>query len=300
MLRMAFPSGNNLGRRTEELFTEARIRIVRPGPRVYSIEFDGYEPLVGGMFIHPKRVISAVSDGDFDIGITGSDLLREESLSRGLLTKLVATELVYNRASDAYAEVVLYAHRDDPVRCIQHFPKGSTVLSEYPSLTREFFAKIHTPVVIEASPGSSEAEVPSHYRFGVALKESGESLSANDLVSVQTLMTSSAVFVVNEAALRVKEKAEAIHVLKLLLLGALEARNKVLLLMNVPVANREAVLQRLPALASPTIAVLAREGFVSLSSVVSKKSLNALIPALLQAGAQGIISQPITTVIEQW
>ncbi len=300
MLRIAFPSGNNLGRRTEELFSEARIRIIRPGSRVHAIEFCGYEPLVGGMFIHPKRVISAVSNGDFDIGITGNDLLQEESLRRGIPSMLSVTELVYNRTSDAYAEVVLFAHKDDPVRIIKHFPAGATVLSEYPSLTREFFSKIQTSVTIEESPGSSEAEVPSHYRFGVALRESGESLAANNLVSVQTLMTSSAVFIANEAALRVKEKADAIHVLKLLLLGALEARSKVLLLMNVPEANQRNVLQVLPALASPTVAVLAKAGYVSMSSVVSKNKLNALIPALLKAGARGIISQPITSVIEQW
>ena len=75
--------------------------------------------------------------------------------------------------------------------------------------------------------------------------------------------------------------------------------------MNVPNDAISAVLAHLPALGSPTIAPLAPsqasgEAQSSISSVVPVAEINILIPKLLKLGAKGIITMPISSVIQSW
>jgi ATP phosphoribosyltransferase len=71
----------------------------------------------------------------------------------------------------------------------------------------------------------------------------------------------------------------------LLLRGAIQARGNVLLKLNVPAAQLSAVTEMLPALSSPTITTLARGDMNAVETVVPKRGVNTLIPALKAAGA---------------
>ena len=155
------------------------------------------------------------------------------------------------------------------------------------------------------SPGSAEAEVPRKYPFGVALSETGQSLRENSLKILEILFESRTVLVANPQSLRNPAKREAVKVLQLILQGVEEARGKAFLSMNVPKGAITAVLDHLPALGSPTIAPLAplhvsSEAQSSISSVVPIAEINALIPKLLKLGAKGIITMPISSVIQSW
>jgi ATP phosphoribosyltransferase len=72
----------------------------------------------------------------------------------------------------------------------------------------------------------------------------------------------------------------------------------VLLSMNVPRERVDAVLQILPALATPTVSTLADPDWVELSTVVDEKQARGLIPLLYEAGARGIIELPINKIVE--
>ena len=77
-----------------------------------------------------------------------------------------------------------------------------------------------------------------------------------------------------------------------LLNGALEARGKVLLKLNVTADKRDAVLAVLPAAKSPTVNQLAN-GDYAIESVVPKAGINLVIPALTEAGATDLLEIPI-------
>jgi ATP phosphoribosyltransferase len=82
-----------------------------------------------------------------------------------------------------------------------------------------------------------------------------------------------------------------------LLTGALEARGRVLLKLNVDAPNLDAVIGLLPALRSPTVSELfGGEGF-AVETVVAKSEINILIPALKDLGAAGIIELPIAKIV---
>ena len=92
--------------------------------------------------------------------------------------------------------------------------------------------------------------------------------------------------------------ARAMDDIALLLRGAIQARGHVLLKLNVAAAQLEAVTAMLPALSSPTITALARGGMNAVETVVPKRGVNTLIPALKAAGARDILEIPISKIVE--
>ena len=126
----------------------------------------------------------------------------------------------------------------------------------------------------------------------------------NGLIIVDVIFESRTVLIANPQSLRNPVKREAIKVLQLILQGVEEARGKAFVSMNVPNGAIAAVLDHLPALGSPTISPLASvhggEAQSSVSSVVPVTEINALVPKLLKLGAKGIITMPISSVIQSW
>jgi len=297
MLTVALPRGKSLEQRTLELLSQARITVRREGD---SIDFPGTAELSEGSFIKPKRIPLLVAEGDFDIGITGEDVILESGAHVE-----VCARLNYSRSTDEHTRGVLFTSDKEDVRSVRDIPRGSVVFSEYPNLTRQFFLRHDLPVEVVFSPGSAEAEVPRKYRFGVALSETGRSLRENSLRVLDVIFESRTVLLANPQCLRNPAKREAVKVLQLILQGVEEARGKAFLSMNVPKGAIAAVLDHLPALASPTIAPLAPsqtsgEAQSSISSVVPVTEINVLIPKLLKMGAKGIITMPISSVIQSW
>lgn len=94
-----------------------------------------------------------------------------------------------------------------------------------------------------------------------------------------------------------QEKGQEMGDLLMLLRGAVEARGRVLLVLNVAEEKLQDVLALLPALRSPTVSPLAEPHMFSVMSVVSRDEVNRLIPELLRLGATDIVELPITKLI---
>ena len=90
----------------------------------------------------------------------------------------------------------------------------------------------------------------------------------------------------------------AMQDLVVLVQGALRARGHVLLKLNVPVDQLDAVIGVLPAMSSPTVMTLAVADMRALETVVPKQGVNTLIPALKSAGARDILELPISKIVE--
>jgi ATP phosphoribosyltransferase len=84
----------------------------------------------------------------------------------------------------------------------------------------------------------------------------------------------------------------------LLVTGALVARGRVLVKLNVAAERLPAVLAVLPSMASPTIMPLAAGDLRAVEAVVAKAGVNTLIPALKAAGATDILEIPIAKIVE--
>ncbi len=114
---------------------------------------------------------------------------------------------------------------------------------------------------------------------------------------VETLLETNTKLIANRASMRDPWKRGKIRQIALLLQGALNAENLVGLKMNVPKEKLETVIEILPALTAPTVAQLYSKEWFSVETVINEKIVRALIPRLIERGADGIIEYSLNKVV---
>ena len=131
----------------------------------------------------------------------------------------------------------------------------------------------------------------------VDVTETGSSLRANNLRVIDEILLSTTRLIANKKAWEDPVKREKIESLSLLLRGAINARAKVGLKMNVPREKLDAIVGLLPSEKSPTVNDLADRDWVAVEVIVEEKVERELVPQLHKAGATGIFSYPLNKVI---
>jgi ATP phosphoribosyltransferase len=165
-------------------------------------------------------------------------------------------------------------------------------------MTRKFLAKHGVEASVEFSWGATEVKVPDLVDAIVDVTETGSSLRANKLRILETLMTSAPQFIANKTAWRDDAwKRGKIERIALLLQGALNARDKVGLKMNIPQAKLDDLLKTLPSLRNPTVSQLAQCQWVAVETIIDEKIVREIIPQLKALGAEGIIEYPLNKVV---
>ena len=188
-------------------------------------------------------------------------------------------------------------HRDEPIDNVSQIRPGSRVTTEYPELTKKYFSQLGIPVQLFHSFGASEAKVPDLMDVVVDLTETGTTLRKNGLKIIGQIMESYTVIIANKASWADAQKRREIEEIKTLLFGVIEARNKVLLTMNVPTHAMERIVAALPAMKKPTVGRLHGIDYYSIQTVVPKNAVNQLIPKLKACGAEDILEIPITKIV---
>ena len=291
MLSLVLPKGS-LESATLALFEAADLAVRRGADRDYRASID--DPRGGSvMFLRPQEIPQYVEQGLFDVGITGRDWITETDSD-----VVSITELEYSKATSNPVKIVLAVPKEHPATTGAELPNGVRVSTEFPELTRRFFAKAGVEAVIVPSYGATEAKVPDIVDAIVDLTETGTSLRKHGLKVIETLLVSRTELITNAASYGDPEKRAAMDDIATLLLGAINARGKVLLKLNVPDSALDAVLAVLPAMTSPTVTALANGGFHAVETVVAKQGVNTLIPALKTAGARDILELPISKIVE--
>ncbi len=275
---------------TLQLFESADLTVRRSSAVDYRATVD--DPRIAEVrILRPQEIPSYVAEGLFDFGITGRDWIEEtqsDVVSLG--------ELQYSKATNSPIRVVVAVAGDSPVQRIEDFPAGVRVSTEYLGLTKRFFESRNVPAEVRLSYGATEAKIPEIADCVVEITETGRALRAAGLRIIDTILTSYTEAIANPDAYNDPQKRHAMAQLMLLLNGTLEARGKVLIKLNVDADHRQAVLDVLPSAKSPTISSLANGGF-AVESVVEKRTINTLIPALMDAGATDLLEIPISKIV---
>jgi ATP phosphoribosyltransferase len=174
---------------------------------------------------------------------------------------------------------------------------GVRVSSEYPALTKRYFEAHGIEADIQLSYGATEAKAPEIVDVVVDITETGSALRAAGLRIVDTILTSYTELIANPDSYADGEKRHAMHQLHTLLEGALEARGKVLVKLNVAEADLERVIGILPSMKAPTVSKLFGDEAFAVETVVPKAQINVLIPALKDAGASDILELPLSKIV---
>jgi ATP phosphoribosyltransferase len=290
VLRLVLPKGS-LEKATLELFESADLAVTRSSSVDYKASID--DPRVSEVrILRPQEIPTYVEEGLFDVGITGRDWVEETASDVESLG-----ELRYSKATSEPVRVVVAVAQDSPTEKVDELPQGLRVSTEYPSLTRRFFAERGIEADVRLSYGASEAKIPDIADSIVDITETGRALRAAGLRILDTILVSYTEVVANKASCADPAKRHAMGQLMTLLTGTLEARGKVLVKVNVSRADLHRVLPLVPALRAPTVSELADDGGFAIETVVAKSQINLLIPALKDAGATGIIELPISKIV---
>jgi ATP phosphoribosyltransferase len=291
VLRLVLPKGS-LERATLQLFDDADLPVSRGSDVDYKGSIDDPR-VIDVTILRPQEIPRYVAEGLFDVGITGRDWIEETDSAVETLTPLH-----YSKATARPIRMVLAVAGDSPARSVADLPPGVRVQTEYPSLTRRFFEQHGVEAEITLSYGATEAKIPEIADAVVEITETGRALRAAGLRVLDTILVSHTELIANPAAHADPAKRKAMEQLQTLLSGALEARGRVLVKMNVEETSLDTVIGLLPALRSPTVSKLFGEEGYAVETVVAKTEINTLIPALRDAGATGIIELPIAKIVQ--
>ncbi len=290
MLSLVLPKGS-LEKATMELFDAADLPVRRSSAVNYRAEID--DPRIGSVrILRPQEIPTYVADGLFDLGITGRDWVEEtgsDVVSLG--------EMRYSKATSNPIRVVVAVPEDSPYREVAELPAGVRVSTEYPELTRRHFAERGVEADVRLSYGATEAKVPDIVDCVVDITETGSALRAAGLRILDTILVSYTELVANPSAHADPAKRHAMEQVMTLLQGVLEARGKVLVKLNVAAEHLDAVIAVLPAMKTPTVNELYGSAGYAVETVVPKREINILIPALKDAGATDLIELPLSKIV---
>ncbi len=287
ILKLGLPSGS-LMEATISLFQKAGFSI-SGASRSYRPVIDDPEIRIN---LLRAQEMSRYVEGDFlDCGITGRDWVEEN----GSQVEVLA-QLPYSKATSNPTRWVIAVPENSPYKSVKDL-EGKRIATEAVGLTKRYFESHGVKAEIEFSWGATEVKVPDLVDAIVDITETGSSLRANKLRILETIIESYPVFVANKAALSDPWKRAKMERLTLLLEGALRARDKVGLKMNLPRTKLQNLLDALPALRNPTVSPLAQNDWVAVETVIDEKIVREIIPQLKSLGAEGIIEYPLNKVV---
>ena len=261
-----------------------------------SVSSRSYRPSIDdekldGRFVRAQEVSRYVEHGYFDCGLTGQDWVKENDSD-----VVEVCSLVYSRASNKRSKWVIAVPEASTVQTVKDL-EGKRIATEVVNITRQYFRQNGVNAEVEFSWGATEVKVPDLVDAIVDLTETGNSIRANNLRIVDTLLNTNTVLIANKFSWENPAKRKKIENIALLLTSALEANSKVGLKLNIEKSKLEAILADLPALRNPTINRLTDESWVAIDTILDEKVVREIIPELKERGAEGIIEYPLNKVV---
>ena len=286
-LRIGIPKGS-LQEATLQLFTRAGLPAYTNGRSYFATTAD---PGIDCLLIRAQEMARYVEHGAVDAGLTGLDWVVESGLE-----VTTVSDLIYAKRSRGKVRWVLAVPEDSPFQRAEDL-SHRTIATELVNVTRRYFAKKGIDVRVEFSWGATEVKAPMLADAIVEVTETGSSLRANRLRILETVLESNTQLIANQCSYMDAAKRKKIDNLALMLQGAMEAQERVGLMLNVRKDNLAAVLAVLPALQKPTISHLSDQDWLAVNTVIDESAAWEVIPRLKEAQAHGIVEYPLNKVV---
>ena len=219
--------------------------------RTYRVTLD--DPDIAVKMLRPQEIPTFVSDGLYDVGITGKDWIGETKsdveplldLEYGKIKLVVAIPDTY-RFKSLDEMIASYAKQKRILRISsEYLTTASKFIKQLKSYKKYYGNKdpqIVTPwlrigtnksVQIHLSFGATEAKPPDDVDAIMDVTETGTTLEQNQLKIVDTVLQSSAHLIANKSSLRDKTKREKIFDIITVMRGAVEGRKYLHIYLNV-------------------------------------------------------------------
>lgn len=287
ILMLGLPKGS-LEEATKNLFAKAGWRITT-NSRSYKPSIDDSE--LDGRFVRAQEVSRYVEHGFFDCGLTGHDWIQENESD-----VVDVCDLIYSRASSKKSRWVLCVHEDSGITKPEELA-GKRVATEMMSTVKRYFADKGIDAEVEFSWGATEVKVPDLVDAIVDITETGNSIRANKLRIIDTLLETNTKLIANKTSWANPVKRKKIETIALLLQSALEAESKVGLKLNVLKESVDKIVATIPALRNPTLSTLSNPDWIALETIIDESVVREIIPQLKALGAEGIVEYPLNKVV---
>jgi len=266
------------------------VRLLRDAGIGFNVNDKVYRPIVSNdeiemKIMKPQNIPKVIELGSHDTGFTGYDWVAETG-------------------SDVEEVIDLNL---DPVRIVAAVSRELrgkdlhkmkiVVASEYENIAKRFLKKEGYEYTFLRTYGATEVFPPDDADMIIDNTSTGRTLKENNLHVISTILESSTRFFANKNAMEDPRKREKILEMKMIFQALLDARERVMLEMNVPKERFDDVVKKLPCMRSPTVAPLYGEDGYSVKVVVKKTEVVKLIPLLKKLGAMDILEYDIRKVV---
>lgn len=282
ILRLALPKGR-MQAGVLGLLSDAGIEVRAPG-RGYrpSVSLAGLEAKI----LKPQNIVGMLAHGSRDAGFAGADWVAElgADLVEILDTGLDPVTMVAAAPGDLLEDGKLPRRR-------------LVVASEYQTLTRRWIESAGLDASTVRSYGATEVFPPEDADLIVDLRATGSTLRANKLVVVDEIMASSTRLYASRRALEDPGKKRLLDEIVMLLASVLEARQRVMVEVNVPAGKLEAVVGALPCMREPTMSPLhGGEGY-AVKAAVPRDQLPEVIPEIKRRGGTDVVVTKLVQIV---
>jgi len=241
--------------------------------------------------VKPQIVSNLLAGNKADVGFSGKDWVYENGVQDSV-------EEIMDLGFDG---VRIVAAVPDTVDYEKLIKSPVTIATEYQTLSRKWVEDKKIQGTIFRTWGTSEGFVQdtpdSIAQILIDNTSTGSSLHANHLKIVDTLMESSTRMYASKEALKDQEKKQKIMELKMLFQTVLNARNRVMLEMNVSKDKFDALVKGLPSMKSPTVSTLFGGDGYAIKIAVKKSEVPTLLPKLQSLGACDIVEYELRKVM---
>lgn len=286
-LRLGLPKGS-LQEATFQLFKQAGFNLTVRSRSYFPTVND---PELEVVLMRAQEIPRYVSEGVLDAGLSGLDWILENEAD-----VVEVADLVYSKSTSNPIRLVIAVANDSDIHSVSDL-NGKRIATELVRVTQKYLEENGVQASVEYSYGATEVKVPHLVDAIADITETGSSLKANNLRIIATVLESTTKLHANKKSWENPWKREKLQNLSVLLQGALRARSKVGLKMNVPGDKLETILDILPAMKQPTISQLVHSDWVAVEVILEERQVRDLIPALKRAGAHDIIEYPLNKVI---
>jgi ATP phosphoribosyltransferase len=264
------------------LFSGAGISIKLP-ERAYrpTVNQDDLECKV----MKPQNIGKLLELGAHDVGFTGRDWIEETSAD---------VEEIMDLGFDTVRIVAAVPNEIDDKMLLA---KRVIVATEYEKIAKRYLDSKKINSIVVRTYGATEVFPPDDADMIIDNTATGRTLVENGLRIVDTIMSSSTRMFASKEALKNPEKKKKILELKMLFEAVLDARDRVMLEMNVAKAKFDNLVKSLPSMRSPTVSQLYGDDGYAIKIAVKRSEVPVLLPRLKELGATDILEYELRKVL---
>jgi ATP phosphoribosyltransferase len=312
-VKFAIPKGS-LEEATFKILEKSWTKVNRKS-RTYRVFLD--DPQITVKMLRPQEIPNLVSEGLYDVGITGEDWIGETKanveqildLEYGKIKLVIAIPDKY-KFKNLDSMISDYAKKKKILRISsEYLTTASKFLKQLKSYKKFYGSKdplIVTPwvrlgtnknVQIHLSFGATEAKPPDDVDAIMDVTETGTTLQQNKLKIIDKVLESNAILVANKNSLKDKAKRGKIFDIVTLMKGAVHGRKYLHIYVNVKEENLKNLLKEIPSLKKPTVSPLSEKGWYGVNTVIQKSDFHKIIPKLRKI-AQGLVVHEPRQILE--